>query len=137
MCRHSFLWASGGLFMDCLIHNIDECCWVKDAWPVRAQGSGGRLYRGKNIGQNFDHYSIGYTSADGARLFVWRGAEASLGTAMGRNRSGGGCRHRATRPCCVLPPGRYLSRTSAGRCRPLRPLRGPTQNLPTSGSSCA
>jgi hypothetical protein len=116
--------------MDYLIHNIDECCWMKDAWPVRAQGSGGRLYRGKNIGQNFDHYSIGYTSADGARLFVWRGAEVSLVTAMGRNRSGDGSRHRATRPCFVLPPGRYLSRTSAGRCRPLRLLRGPTQNLP-------
>jgi predicted dehydrogenase len=67
---HSFLWASGGLFMDFLIHNIDECCWMKDAWPVRAQGSGGRLYRGKNVDQNFDHYSIEYAFADGARLFV-------------------------------------------------------------------
>ena len=35
---HSFLWASGGCFSDFLIHNIDECCWMKDAWPVEAQG---------------------------------------------------------------------------------------------------
>src|SRR5262249_26233820 len=67
---HGFLWASGGLFMDYLIHNIDECCWMKDAWPVRAQGSGGRLYRGNNVDQNFDHYSVEYTFADGAKLFV-------------------------------------------------------------------
>jgi predicted dehydrogenase len=67
---HGFLWASGGLFMDHLIHNIDESCWMKDAWPVRAQGSGGRLYRGNSLDQNFDHYSIEYTFADGTKLFV-------------------------------------------------------------------
>src|SRR5262249_33687735 len=39
---HSFLWASGGAFSDFLIHNIDECCWMKDAWPVEARASGGR-----------------------------------------------------------------------------------------------
>ncbi len=44
---HSFLWASGGCFSDFLIHNIDECCWMKDAWPVKAQASGGRHYRGR------------------------------------------------------------------------------------------
>ncbi len=30
---HAFLWASGGGFSDFLIHNIDECCWMKEAWP--------------------------------------------------------------------------------------------------------
>jgi predicted dehydrogenase len=67
---HSFLWASGGCFSDFLIHNIDECCWMKDAWPVRAQASGGRHYRGNNIDQNFDHYSVEYTFADGAKLVL-------------------------------------------------------------------
>src|SRR2546426_882512 len=42
---HSFLWASGGCFSDFYIHNIDECCWMKDAFPVEAQASGGRHYR--------------------------------------------------------------------------------------------
>src|SRR5262249_13395891 len=37
---HAFLWASGGAFSDFLIHNIDECCWMKDAWPVSAKGFG-------------------------------------------------------------------------------------------------
>ena len=35
---HSFLWASGGCYSDFLIHNIDECCWMKDAWPIMADG---------------------------------------------------------------------------------------------------
>jgi predicted dehydrogenase len=65
---HSFLWASGGCFSDFLIHNIDECCWMKDAWPVSAQASGGRIYRDDYIDQNFDHYSVEYLFADGAKL---------------------------------------------------------------------
>lgn len=67
---HSFLWASGGCFSDFYIHNIDECCWMKDAWPVQAQASGGRHYRGEKVDQNFDVYSVEYTFADGAKLFL-------------------------------------------------------------------
>jgi predicted dehydrogenase len=67
---HSFLWASGGCFSDFLIHNIDECCWMKDAFPVEAQASGGRHYRGNNIDQNFDTYSVEYTFADGTKLLL-------------------------------------------------------------------
>jgi predicted dehydrogenase len=68
---HSFLWASGGCFSDFYIHNIDECCWIKDAWPVEAQASGGRHYRGDNVDQNFDNYSVEYTFADGAKMFLY------------------------------------------------------------------
>ncbi|MCI0643152.1 MAG: Gfo/Idh/MocA family oxidoreductase [Gemmataceae bacterium] len=67
---HSFLWASGGAFSDFLIHNIDEACWMKDAWPVSAKGSGGRHYRGNNIDQNFDSYSTEYTFADGSKFYL-------------------------------------------------------------------
>jgi predicted dehydrogenase len=67
---HAFLWLSGGAVSDFLIHNIDECCWMKDAWPVEAKASGGRHYRGDNVDQNFDVYSIEYTFADGTKLFV-------------------------------------------------------------------
>jgi predicted dehydrogenase len=67
---HSFLWASGGCYSDFLIHNIDECCWMKDAWPINARGVGGRHYRGDNVDQNFDVYSIEYTFADGAKLLL-------------------------------------------------------------------
>jgi predicted dehydrogenase len=67
---HSFLWASGGCFSDFYIHNIDECCWMKDAWPVKAAGSGGRHYRGDYVDQNFDSYSVEYTFADGSKLLL-------------------------------------------------------------------
>jgi predicted dehydrogenase len=67
---HSFLWASGGCFSDFYIHNIDECCWMKDAWPVTARAAGGRHYRGNDIDQNFDVYSVEYTFADGAKLLL-------------------------------------------------------------------
>jgi predicted dehydrogenase len=67
---HSFLWASGGLYSDFLIHNIDECCWMKDAWPNQAKASGGRQYRGNRVDQNFDHYSVEYTFPDGTKLYL-------------------------------------------------------------------
>jgi predicted dehydrogenase len=53
-----------------LIHNIDEGCWAKGAWPVSAIASGGRHYRGDSIDQNFDTYSIEYTFEDGTKLLV-------------------------------------------------------------------
>ena len=64
---HSFLWLSGGSFSDFFIHNIDECCWMKDAWPVKAQAQGGRHYRGDKIDQNFDNYTVEYTFPDETR----------------------------------------------------------------------
>jgi predicted dehydrogenase len=66
----SFYWASGGLVHDFTTHNIDECCWMKGAWPVRAQGSAGRYYRGDEVDQNLDHYSVEFTFADGTNLFL-------------------------------------------------------------------
>ncbi len=65
-----FMWASGGVFHDFVAHNVDECCWMKDAWPVRAEGLGARCYRGGEVDQNFDHYSVEYTYADGTKLFL-------------------------------------------------------------------
>ena len=66
---HSFLWASGGCFSDFYIHNIDECCWIKNDWPIEAQASGGRHYRGDYVDQNFDNYSVEFTFPDGSKLF--------------------------------------------------------------------
>ena len=66
---HSFLWASGGVFSDYYIHQIDECSWMKGAWPVQVHAVGGRHYRGDNIDQNFDTYAVEYTYPDGTKLF--------------------------------------------------------------------
>ena len=67
---HSFLWASGGVYSDFLIHSIDECCWMKGSWPVEAKGLGGRHYRGNQVDRNFDNYSVEYTFDDGAKMFL-------------------------------------------------------------------
>jgi predicted dehydrogenase len=67
---HAFLWASGGGYSDFLIHNIDECCWMKNAWPVEAKGFGGRHYRGEYVDQNFDSYTTEFTFADGSKLLL-------------------------------------------------------------------
>jgi predicted dehydrogenase len=66
---HSFMWASGGLFSDYNIHQIDECCWMKNDWPVRAHALGARMYRDGAVDQNFDTYAIEYTFPDGTKFF--------------------------------------------------------------------
>jgi predicted dehydrogenase len=66
---HSFLWGSGGMYSDFYIHQIDECSWIKGAWPVEAQALGGRHYRGDYVDQNFDSYGVEYTFPDGTKLF--------------------------------------------------------------------
>jgi predicted dehydrogenase len=64
-----FNWATGGFFIDWHCHNVDQACWVKNAWPVSAQGMGGRCYA--DAGNLLDHYTVEYTFADGAKLFAF------------------------------------------------------------------
>ncbi len=70
--RHAphFFWASSGFFIEWLIHQIDECCWLKDAWPVAAHGMGGRVVNSRDHGQDLDTYAVEYTFPDGARATV-------------------------------------------------------------------
>jgi len=72
---HSFIWASGGCYSDFNIHIVDHQCWMKNAWPVKAHGVGGRHYRQQSEGvdyvdQNFDNYAVEYTYADGSKFFL-------------------------------------------------------------------
>jgi myo-inositol 2-dehydrogenase / D-chiro-inositol 1-dehydrogenase len=62
-----FTWLNGSFIVDWLIHNIDVCCWAKNAWPVSVQGMGGRQTR-TEADQLFDHYAAEYTFADGTRM---------------------------------------------------------------------
>jgi myo-inositol 2-dehydrogenase / D-chiro-inositol 1-dehydrogenase len=64
-----FTWLNGSFIVDWLIHNIDVCCWVKDAWPVSVQGMGGRQVR-READQLFDHYGAEYSFPDGTRLYA-------------------------------------------------------------------
>jgi hypothetical protein len=43
---------------------------MKNAWPIEAKACGGRHFRGDNVDQNFDSYSVEYTFADGTKLLL-------------------------------------------------------------------
>jgi predicted dehydrogenase len=62
-----FLWVSGGLFAEMDIHQIDELCWIKDAWPVSAHGVGGRRVNSEDCSQNLDSFSAEWTFPDGTK----------------------------------------------------------------------
>lgn len=70
---HSFLWSGGGNYSDFYIHIIDHLGWMKNAWPVKAQGLGARHYQRNADGiayvdQNMDVYAVEYTYADGSKF---------------------------------------------------------------------
>jgi predicted dehydrogenase len=64
-----FYWVSGGLWAEMDIHQIDEICWIKDAWPVSAHGIGGRAANSTDCSQNLDSFSVEWTFADGAKAY--------------------------------------------------------------------
>lgn len=67
---YQFMWSSGGIFIELMIHQMDECFWIKDAWPVFAHGVGGRFPGSTDCSQNLDTYSVEYTFADGTKALV-------------------------------------------------------------------
>ncbi len=61
-----FNWLCGDHIVEQHIHNIDVINWFKDAYPVKAQGMGGREVRkGKDFGEIFDHHYVEFHYADG------------------------------------------------------------------------
>jgi predicted dehydrogenase len=67
---YQFLWSSGGIFIELMIHQMDECFWIKDAWPVSAHGVGGRYAGSTDASQNLDSYSVEFTFPDGSKALV-------------------------------------------------------------------
>ena len=67
---YQFMWSSGGIFIELMIHQIDECFWIKDSWPVSAHGVGGRFAGSTDCSQNLDSYSIEYTFEDDSKALV-------------------------------------------------------------------
>ena len=63
-------WYTSGVFVDWSIHLIDECCWLKDAWPATAHGIGGRTAGSGDASQNLDSYSVEYTFPDGTKALA-------------------------------------------------------------------
>jgi predicted dehydrogenase len=72
----NYTWLNGSFILDWLIHNLDVCCWTKGAWPVSAQGQGGRQVR-TEADQLFDHHAVEYSFADGTRLFAQGRSQAN------------------------------------------------------------
>ncbi|MFM9947151.1 MAG: Gfo/Idh/MocA family protein [Saprospiraceae bacterium] len=65
-----FNWLCGDHIVEQHIHNIDVSNWVKQAYPIRAYGSGGRQVRvGKEYGEIYDHHVVEFEYADGSRMF--------------------------------------------------------------------
>lgn len=62
-------WVGSGHMVDNLIHQIDECCWLMDSWPVSCHGMGGREIGSDDHGQNADIYSMEYTFPNGKKAF--------------------------------------------------------------------
>jgi myo-inositol 2-dehydrogenase / D-chiro-inositol 1-dehydrogenase len=64
-----FVWLCGDHITEQHIHNLDVINWAKNAYPVRAQGMGGREVRvGKDYGEIFDHHYVEFHYADGTIL---------------------------------------------------------------------
>lgn len=64
-----FNWLCGDHITEQHIHNIDVINWFKGAYPIKAQGFGGREVRkGKDHGEIFDHHFVEFHYADGSIL---------------------------------------------------------------------
>jgi myo-inositol 2-dehydrogenase/D-chiro-inositol 1-dehydrogenase len=64
-----FNWLCGDHIVEQHIHNIDVANWVKNSYPVSAQGTGSRSQRvGKDYGEIFDNHTVEFTYADGTVL---------------------------------------------------------------------
>jgi myo-inositol 2-dehydrogenase/D-chiro-inositol 1-dehydrogenase len=64
-----FNWLCGDHITEQHIHNLDVINWALDAYPVKAQGMGGREVRkGKDYGEIFDHHYVEFHYGNGAIL---------------------------------------------------------------------
>lgn len=64
-----FIWTCGDPIIEQHLHNIDVINWFKGAYPVKAQGMGGReVRRGLSAGEIFDHHYVEFEYADGSIL---------------------------------------------------------------------
>jgi predicted dehydrogenase len=67
---YNFTWLSGDFNVEQHVHFLDVCAWaMKDQYPTRAMGIGGQQVRtGPGTGHIYDHFSVVYEYASGARL---------------------------------------------------------------------
>jgi predicted dehydrogenase len=67
---YMFNWLCGDHIVEQHIHNLDVINWLKNAYPVRCHGIGGRCFqKGPDSGEIFDHHAVEYEYADGSRMY--------------------------------------------------------------------
>ena len=65
-----FTWLCGDHIDEQHIHNLDVINWLKNGYPVSANGMGGRQVRnGTDNGQIFDHHFVEFTYEDGSKMY--------------------------------------------------------------------
>jgi predicted dehydrogenase len=66
-----FTWLSGDFNVEQHVHSLDKMAWaMRDQYPVRAVGLGGRQVRTAEVfGNIFDHHAVVYEYASGVKCF--------------------------------------------------------------------
>ncbi len=65
-----FTWLSGDFNVEQHVHYLDVSAWILGGYPVKAVGMGGRQVRTDAVyGNIYDHHSVTYEYANGARIF--------------------------------------------------------------------
>ena len=68
---HYFNWLWGGQLAGQAIHQIDVINWIKQDYPIKANGMGGRaMLEGPDHGEIFDHHYVEFEYADGTKMHV-------------------------------------------------------------------
>ena len=75
-----FTWLSGDFNVEQHVHMLDVCAWVMNGeYPATALGLGGRAQRtGPDFGNIYDHHSVIYEWANGARLHAYCRQQSGL-----------------------------------------------------------
>jgi len=70
--QYRFSWLCGDDVTQSLVHNLDRATWAMlETPPVKCHGLGGRSSSQNLLGDVFDHHSVVYHYASGARLYAF------------------------------------------------------------------
>jgi len=86
---HYFNWLWGGQLAGQAIHQIDVINWIKQDYPIKASGMGGRaMLEGPDHGEIFDHHYVEFEYADGTKMHVQSRQMDNCANRMGFNVQG-------------------------------------------------
>ena len=133
---YQFMWSSGGVFIELMIHQIDECFWIKDAWPVSAHGVGGRYAEAPIAARTSIAMPSSTPSRTARRLKSWAATSLTARRISAPTPTGPSAR-RSSPGTSTRPP--LGSTAISGSIRPRllgRPPRRPSIRGRRSGTPC-